>query len=157
ASEVCRAVQHDLERVRAITKDDRSPVTVADFASQAVVAHYLTSALGPIRLVAEESSSFLRDPAHGVHLAAALEAARLVWREATPASLLDAIDTGNSEALRRKGDGAGAGGESTGFWTLDPIDGTKGFLRGHQYSVCLAYIDRGEPVLGILGCPNLPA
>ncbi|MGE4196653.1 MAG: inositol monophosphatase family protein, partial [Phycisphaerales bacterium] len=40
---------------------------------------------------------------------------------------------------------------------LDPIDGTKGFLRGQQYAVCLAYIVGDSPVVAVLGCPNLPA
>ena len=43
-----------------------------------------------------------------------------------------------------------------GRWTLDPIDGTKGFLRGGQYAVCLALIVDGRVVLGVIGCPNLP-
>ena len=47
------------------------------------------------------------------------------------------------------------GGPNGRFWTLDPIDGTKGFLRGEQYAVALALIEDGEVVLGILGCPNL--
>lgn len=44
-----------------------------------------------------------------------------------------------------------------GFWTLDPIDGTKGFLRGEQYAVCLALIVDSRVELGVIGCPNLPA
>lgn len=43
----------------------------------------------------------------------------------------------------------------TGFWTLDPIDGTKGFLRGEQYAVCLALIVNSRVELGVMGCPNL--
>ena len=43
-----------------------------------------------------------------------------------------------------------------GMWTLDPIDGTKGFLRGEQYAVCLALIVDARVELGIIGCPNLP-
>lgn len=39
---------------------------------------------------------------------------------------------------------------------LDPIDGTKGFLRGEQYAVCLALVVDGVVQLGVLGCPNLP-
>jgi 3'(2'), 5'-bisphosphate nucleotidase len=39
---------------------------------------------------------------------------------------------------------------------LDPIDGTKGFLRGGQYAVCLALIVDGKVKVGVLGCPNLP-
>ena len=41
------------------------------------------------------------------------------------------------------------------FWTLDPIDGTKGFLRGEQYAVALALIEGGEVVVAALACPNL--
>jgi hypothetical protein len=42
-----------------------------------------------------------------------------------------------------------------GMWTLDPIDGTKGFLRGGQYAVCLALIENAQVQLGVMGCPNL--
>jgi 3'(2'), 5'-bisphosphate nucleotidase len=42
------------------------------------------------------------------------------------------------------------------MWTLDPIDGTKGFLRGGQYAVCLALIIDAQVELGVIGCPNLP-
>src|SRR5690606_4322693 len=42
------------------------------------------------------------------------------------------------------------------FWTIDPIDGTKGFLRGEQYAVSLALVVNGQIELGLLGCPNLP-
>ena len=41
------------------------------------------------------------------------------------------------------------------FWTLDPIDGTKGFLRGEQYAVALALIVGGEVTVAALACPNL--
>ena len=41
------------------------------------------------------------------------------------------------------------------YWTLDPIDGTKGFIRGEQYAISLALIENGEVILGVLGCPNL--
>ena len=41
------------------------------------------------------------------------------------------------------------------FWVIDPIDGTKGFLRGGQYAIALALIENGKVRLGMLGCPNL--
>jgi len=41
------------------------------------------------------------------------------------------------------------------MWALDPIDGTKGFLRGEQYAVCLALIIDAKVQLGVIGCPNL--
>ena len=42
------------------------------------------------------------------------------------------------------------------MWTLDPIDGTKGFLRGEQYAVCLALLVDSSVEVGVIGCPNLP-
>lgn len=144
ACRVCRAVQANMQAVSRIVKDDKSPVTVADYASQAVVARTLRERLpGELFLVGEESSAFLRDPANAAHLDATLAAAREVWLDADETSLLGAIDAGGSDA------------QHPSFWTLDPIDGTKGFLRGQQYAVSLAYIERGRPVIGILGCPNL--
>jgi 3'(2'), 5'-bisphosphate nucleotidase len=56
--------------------------------------------------------------------------------------VLDWIDRGNGAPGRR-------------FWTLDPIDGTKGLLRGGQYVVALALIEDGVVQIGVVGCPRL--
>ncbi|PVV00310.1 hypothetical protein BB560_005315 [Smittium megazygosporum] len=58
--------------------------------------------------------------------------------------ILDSIDRGNY-----------AGGSKGRHWTLDPIDGTLGFLRKEQYAICLALIEDGEVKVGVIGCPNL--
>lgn len=147
ASRVCRRVQHRLADLRSVFKDDRSPVTVADFASQAVVALALRDELGPgVRLVGEEDADELRRQlAEGdeVVAAAVLEAVRHIWPNVSIDDVLDAIDAGNDDA------------SGAAFWTLDPIDGTKGFLRGQQYAISLAYIERDVPTIAALGCPNL--
>jgi len=142
---VCRQVQKALEQVKAITKDDKSPVTVADYASQAVVARRLQKALGKVVLVGEEGSTQLRQDDSQLYRDATLAAVKDVWADATEKDVLDAIDVG------------GASPDHAGFWTLDPVDGTKGFLRNQQYAIALAYIERGRPVVGVLGCPNLPS
>lgn len=145
ACAVCRQVQAALDEVRAITKDDKSPVTVADFACQAIIAKSLREALGNnVILVAEETSHFLRDEDHAPHLDATIAAVKDFWSDVTEAKLLDAIDAGAGDT------------KHAAFWTLDPVDGTKGFLRGQQYAIALAFIENGEPVVGALGCPNLP-
>ncbi|MBX3322274.1 MAG: 3'(2'),5'-bisphosphate nucleotidase [Phycisphaeraceae bacterium] len=144
ASVVCRQVQASLEQVRAITKDDKSPVTVADFASQAIVAYVLRERLGEIVLVGEEASQFLREADHAAHLDATLTAVREVWTDASVDDVLAAIDVGAGDTSHRS------------FWTLDPIDGTKGFLRNQQYAIALGYIESGVPTIGVMGCPNLP-
>lgn len=144
ASSVCREVQASLDEVRAITKDDKSPVTVADYASQAIVAWVLRERLGEIVLVAEEASTFLREDDHAPHLEATLAAVREVWTDVTADEMLEIIDIGAGDTKHHS------------FWTLDPIDGTKGFLRNQQYAVALGYIERGSPIIGVMGCPNLP-
>lgn len=144
ASLVCRQVQSSLAKVREITKDDRSPVTIADYAAQAIVGSVLTERLGSVILVGEESSTFLRQDEHRAHLEATLAAVRQIWNDWTEDDLLRAIDLGRGDA------------KHPAFWTLDPIDGTKGFLRGQQYAVSLAFIKNGEPIIGAMGCPALP-
>lgn len=149
ASRVCRHLQADLKRLGRMTKGDRSPVTVADFASQAVVAWTLTQELGAATIVAEEDSTELRSRLASGDRAlidAVVNAARLEWPDADEESVLRMIDLGAADP---KGD------DWSGFWTLDPIDGTKGFLRGTQYAVALAWIEAGSPVIGVLGCPAL--
>ena len=41
------------------------------------------------------------------------------------------------------------------FWTIDPIDGTKGYLRGDQYSNCVSLVMKEQVVLSVIGCPRL--
>ncbi|PWT84485.1 MAG: hypothetical protein C5B57_04745 [Blastocatellia bacterium] len=41
------------------------------------------------------------------------------------------------------------------FWTLDPVDGTQGFVRGDQYVVALALMVRGQLAVGGIGCAAL--
>lgn len=144
ACRVARSVQQNLEHVRQITKDDRSPVTVADFAVQAIVALGLNEALGENLIVGEESAGTLRKPEQAAVRQAVVQAVRSYKPDATEDDVLDAIDHCDHD------------GTAEAYWALDPIDGTKGFLRGQQYAIALGRIERGQVVLGVMGCPNLP-
>lgn len=126
----------------ALMKEDRSPVTVADFASQAVVGRLLASAFPDDPLVAEEDSMTIRQPGESHTLEQVVHFVSYLEPQVTPESVCGWIDRGAGEPARR-------------FWTLDPIDGTKGFLRGDQYAVALALIVDGQVQIGVLGCPNL--
>jgi 3'(2'), 5'-bisphosphate nucleotidase len=148
ASSVCRELRATLPELRAELKDDRSPVTIADWASQAVVVLALRDALGPEVVIGEEDARALRGPEQGALREHVLRAVRQVRPKVAMEDVLDAIDWA----------GPGGGEEAASdFWTLDPIDGTKGFLRGEQYAVSLAWVESGIPVVGALGCPNLSA
>jgi 3'(2'), 5'-bisphosphate nucleotidase len=145
ASRACRAVQQRLVRPETLEKRDKSPVTVADFASQAIVCALLQDALPGDAVVGEESAKALREASQSGLRASVVEIVREeLARELDADAVLAWIDRGNAEA------------RSARYWTLDPIDGTKGFLRGEQYAVALALIEDGEVSLGVLGCPNLP-
>jgi len=42
------------------------------------------------------------------------------------------------------------------YWLVDPLDGTKEFLAGYsEFTVNVALIEDGEPVLGVIGAPSL--
>jgi 3'(2'), 5'-bisphosphate nucleotidase len=118
-------------------------VTIADYGSQALITMALQRAFPGDSVVAEEESSLLRQEGTLVQKICGL---LLTQGEAVDeGELLGRLEYG---ALSQPGPGR--------YWTLDPIDGTKGFLRKEQYAVALALIEHGVVVLGVLGCPNLP-
>jgi len=141
AAQLCRRIQQEMVTA-AMVKSDRSPVTVADFASQAVVARMLQEKFTENPLVAEEDSTSLKAPDQEGTLMAVTGYVSTLYPEAKPEMICEWIDLGSGEPSSR-------------FWVLDPIDGTKGFLRGDQYVVALALVEDGKVVLGALGCPNL--
>ena len=53
ASAVCQRVQADLVNAGTVSKDDKSPVTVADFAAQAVVCARLGAAFADLPVVGD--------------------------------------------------------------------------------------------------------
>jgi HAL2 family 3'(2'),5'-bisphosphate nucleotidase len=144
AARLCRAVRESFSDSLAVEKADRSPVTVADLGSQVLISLALGEAFPADPVMGEEDASQIRGIATGDIRAALQEHLALVH---------PGLDEGTAEAaLERCAD---AGGPTGRWWTLDPVDGTKGFLRGGQYAVALALIQDGVVQLGVLGCPNL--
>lgn len=144
AAGLTRRVQQEMVSP-ALVKGDKSPVTVADFSAQAIIARRMAEALPDARLVGEEDAGDLRNTEEGQ---ATLAQVQHFLNHSVPGVTADEvcqwIDRGNAKA------------EGT-YWTLDPVDGTKGFLRGDQYAVALALIEDGQVTLGVLGCPELNA
>ena len=142
---VASMIQTNQSRDTQLAKEDRSPVTVADFAVQALVCYMLNQYFPDLPIVAEESSAKLSKPENRDMLNQVIEYCTPYCNSRdnlTFESLSGLIDRGQSQP-----------GEY--FWTLDPIDGTKGFLRGEQYAIALALIRSGRVEIGVLGCPNL--
>ena len=142
ASEACLAVLSEIASQGTLTKGDKSPVTVADFSSQAVVCRILKDRFPDDHIVAEEASDALREPENAALLEKVTRTVRKIVPEADADSLCRWIDYGGKTMADR-------------YWCLDPIDGTKGFLRGDQFVVALGLVVDGVVRLGVLACPNL--
>ncbi|KAK3427037.1 hypothetical protein EUGRSUZ_F03343 [Eucalyptus grandis] len=162
ACSLCRGVQRGLvsragDAVKS--KEDDSPVTVADWGVQATISWLLTEVFGSqsVSIVAEEDVQALSKSDSAGLLAAVVDAVNECLDNApnfglhkpdkhlTTQEVLEAIKRCNS-----------AGGPKGRYWVLDPVDGTLGFVRGNQYAVALALIEDGEVIIGVLGCPNYP-
>ncbi|MBF0216078.1 MAG: 3'(2'),5'-bisphosphate nucleotidase [Candidatus Omnitrophica bacterium] len=142
ASRICIKVQADLVLYRSQKKSDKSPVTVADYASQAVICRELREHFPGEPVVAEEHSSGLISGDNEMVEQIVGLVGDIFPGEVSLANISRWIDCDHKRGPSRK-------------WVLDPIDGTKGFLRGGQYAIALALIENGEILFGALGCPNI--
>jgi 3'(2'), 5'-bisphosphate nucleotidase len=137
-----------------LSKTDSTPVTIADFAAQALLISAIHQAFPSDDFVGEEDAGALRQDEQlqqsvwelvsSTHLDDA-ESESMLASPASVQEMLDVIDLG----------GLGTGGRQGRVWMLDPVDGTATFLRGEQYAVALALLEDGEEKVGVLGCPNL--
>lgn len=137
-----------------LSKTDSTPVTIADFAAQALLISAIHQIFPNDKFVGEEDSDILRkdeglkqnvwELVSSTHLENAHSDAVLASPESIE-EMLDIIDLG----------GRGTGGREGRVWMMDPVDGTATFLRGEQYAVALALVEEGEEKVGVLGCPNL--
>ena len=143
AATVCRSVQSAIS-ADSLEKKDNSPVTIADFASQALICHSLQQSFPLDPVIGEEGAEELRTESGAEFLAGIVSECNKVGVDASDEKVCNWIDRGGLQEYRPR------------FWTLDPIDGTKGFLRKEQYAISLALIIGGEIQIGILGCPNMP-
>ncbi len=141
AAGIARSVRLGMA-MQGLVKSDLSPVTVADYAVQALAGKRLGEGWPDIPLVAEESSDGLRGEQGAPVLELVTRFVAKLEQEATPDLICAWIDRGGQD-------------NASVFWTLDPIDGTKGYLRGGQYAVALALVRDGIPVWGGLACPGL--
>lgn len=138
----CETIRRNRQHL-TLQKSDHSPVTIADLGAQALICRAIAQAFPQDPIVAEENADLLRQPEQSAQLGEIVAHLQALVGDATASAVLDWIDRGR-------------GGVGDRFWTLDPIDGTKGFLRDDQYAIALALIEAGQVQLGVLACPRLP-
>lgn len=139
---------------------------VADFGAQALIFGALAHAFPDDEVLGEEDSADLRknDELTNslwdlVQQTLSSEGGAGESSSAVGASVtnneLGTIDS-KEDMVAFIGKGATKSAATGRVWALDPVDGTKGFLRGEQYAIALALLVDGEVKVGALGCPNLP-
>lgn len=138
---IARAAQQASLTLPQHSKSDSTPVTAADFAVQAIINRKLGQFYKGVKILAEESSADLKTK--NSLLKRVCELVGMNSPTVSTENIISAIDMGNHRGIQES------------YWTLDPIDGTKGFIRGAQYAIALAFIDKGEVTKAIMGCPNL--
>ncbi|UKZ89637.1 uncharacterized protein TrAFT101_004680 [Trichoderma asperellum] len=139
-----------------ITKDDLSPVTIADFAVQALLISSFKEAFPNDTFVGEEDAADLR--ANDALMSRVWGLLNTIAQDEltqqgacklpqSKAHMCDLIDQAGSSSPGGPGSGR--------VWVFDPIDGTKTYVRGELYAINIGLIVDGKQAFGAVACPNL--
>ncbi|KAF3034092.1 hypothetical protein E8E12_006190 [Didymella heteroderae] len=163
ASILTKSVLRSLKNhVSAETKADDSPVTIADFAAQALLISAIHAVYPNDQFLGEESADALRtnvpladrvwelvQRAKGLHAESTqsrpAQGAQTLTFPASKEEMFELIDRGGKSEQTATGR----------VWVMDPVDGTATFMQGQQYAVCLCLLVDGKQAVGVIGCPNL--
>jgi 3'(2'), 5'-bisphosphate nucleotidase len=163
AAKLSQHIINAKEQGGVISKDDLTPVTLADFAIQALLSATIRAQFPEDRIVGEEDASQLRTDllllehvydllrwAAGHGEGPDAEARREAFPKdcRVPSSrehMCDLIDEC----------GASVPGTTGRTWVFDPIDGTKTYVRGELYAINIALLVDGKQTVSVVGCPNL--
>jgi len=117
-------------------KQDQSPVTLADFASQIYIISKLKEIFPEDSIIAEENFST------EVNLASK----KLIY------SCYNELDLDIKYHFKDILNYRGKLSETR--WSIDPIDGTKGYQEGLSYAIGIGLIDNLKMVFSVIGVPN---
>jgi 3'(2'), 5'-bisphosphate nucleotidase len=146
-----RQAAHLTRRVQALhladpaRKDAAEPVTLADYGAQAILGRALLQAYPNDGVYAEETAAqfqALLTPEQRERVAVLV--GEVLGEPVAESDLVRWLDQGQGRETER-------------MWTVDPVDGTKGFISGRRYAVAVGVIEGGLPVAGLLACPGWPS
>ena len=121
---------------KSFSKDDDSPVTLADFASQIYIIASLKNHFIDDEIIAEEEDiKFIDKTSQNVVLQCFQE--------------LDLSELHDIKKLIQY-----RGIPSHRQWTVDPIDGTIGFQKGLSYAVGVGFMENSIPKICAIAVPN---
>lgn len=119
---------------KTIEKKDHSPVTLADYAAQIFINHNLMNRFPSDQLIAEEHIEDLSDRQE--------ELIKKCFQDLN-ISIKKFESTINYRGI-----------PSERQWTIDPVDGTKGFIENLSYSIGIGFMINSEPIVCAIGAPN---
>ncbi|KAH6695525.1 inositol monophosphatase family protein [Plectosphaerella plurivora] len=138
--------------VESVSKTDLSPVTVADFAAQALLTAAIRAVFPDDSFVGEETADDLRaDPALLASVWDYLQQAASLATTETNLTFPDSPEHA-CELIDLPGRGVPGPGR---IWVFDPVDGTKTFIRGEIYAVNACLMIDGVQTVAVVGLPNL--
>ena len=117
-------------------KEDESPVTLADYASQLFIVKKLKEKFPNDQILAEESYNSHID-----------NNVQKIIKRCYRSLELDVVED-IERILNYRGP------YSPRQWTVDPIDGTKGFQKNLSYAVGIGFMINSELIAAAIGVPN---
>lgn len=140
---LCQEVQQTaLRSIDKTTGEEIEPVTIADYGSQAILCRALQRHFPDDGVIAEESGGLFQtlvSPEQRTLILSLLTT--LLDLNVTQDNIIEWLDHGYSRSVER-------------VWTIDPIDGTKGFVGLRHYAIGIGCIEKGKLAGGIMGCPH---
>lgn len=121
---------------KSFQKEDESPVTLADYASQLFIVKKLKEKFPNDRIIAEESFNINIDINVQKNIKRCYRSLEL--------DIIEDIE----RILNYRGP------YSPRQWTVDPIDGTKGFQKNLSYAVGIGFMINSELITAAIGVPN---
>lgn len=143
AVKVCQRVQdHYLISNTKQSGNNKEPVTIADYGSQAIICRALQANYPEDAVVSEESGKQFLELVSEEQRANVLEILSEVL--GTSVSLNEVVawlDFGKGKSASRT-------------WVIDPIDGTKGFIALRHYAIACGLLIDGQVAEGIVAAPG---
>ncbi|MSR40573.1 MAG: hypothetical protein EXS10_01545 [Phycisphaerales bacterium] len=137
-----QSLRESLTESAIARKSDGSIVTAVDVAIQALALDLLAS-IDDAPALAEETADSLHALAGGLgvvmEVLRALEPTSRITEQSFLPSLVQRIARGTEDR----------------FWILDPIDGTRSFVRGGHWCVCLALVEQGALEFAVNALPTV--
>ncbi len=124
-------------------KGASEPVTLADYGAQAILCRAIAHAYPEDAVISEEDGEqFLRLTTPEQRRDIVARISRFTWSDVREEDVVGWLNFGKNKR----------GAART--WVIDPIDGTKGFIEGRHYAVCVGVLQDGKPTDGMMACPQ---